>query len=98
MGGAATATTARHRGSSPTTVPAPATGPAASATPTTHRPNPLTAFAGARGGAAGRLHGLGPFEGRIGLLKQAWGVATGHDELAIRYEAPLRLALIRQSL
>lgn len=36
-------------------------------------------------------------ECRIGLLKQARGVAT-NDKLAVRYEASVQLALIRQSL
>ncbi len=35
---------------------------------------------------------------RIGLLKQARGVATRYDELAVRYEAAVSLSLIWQSL
>jgi transposase len=37
-------------------------------------------------------------ENRVGLLKQARGVATRYDKLAVRYEATIALALIRQSL
>ncbi|SEE67254.1 Transposase [Streptomyces sp. 2231.1] len=37
-------------------------------------------------------------ENRIGLLKQARGVATRYDKLAVRYEATIQLALIRQAL
>ncbi|WP_406367496.1 IS5 family transposase [Streptomyces sp. NBC_00645] len=37
-------------------------------------------------------------ECRFALLKQARGVATRYDELAVRYEATVQLALIRQSL
>lgn len=37
-------------------------------------------------------------ECRIGLLKQARGVATRYDELAVRYEATVQLTLIRQTL
>ncbi|WP_425825004.1 IS5 family transposase [Streptomyces fractus] len=37
-------------------------------------------------------------ECRIGLLKQARGVATRYDKLAVRYEATVQLTLIRQSL
>jgi transposase len=37
-------------------------------------------------------------ECRIGLLKQARGVATRFDELAVRYEAIVQLTLIRQAL
>lgn len=37
-------------------------------------------------------------ECRIGLLKQARGVATRYDKLAVRYEATVQLALIRQAL
>lgn len=35
---------------------------------------------------------------RIGLLKQARGVATRYDELAVRYGAAVQLSLIWQSL
>ncbi|MEW2458957.1 IS5 family transposase [Streptomyces albus] len=37
-------------------------------------------------------------ECRISLLKQARGVATRYDKLAVRYEATVQLTLIRQSL
>lgn len=37
-------------------------------------------------------------ECRIGLLKQARGVATRYDKLAVRYEATVQLTLIRQAL
>ncbi|GAA2782721.1 hypothetical protein GCM10010521_71700 [Streptomyces rameus] len=37
-------------------------------------------------------------ENRIGLLKQARGVATRYDGLAVRYEATNQLTLTRQSL
>lgn len=37
-------------------------------------------------------------ECRIGLLKQARGIATRYDKLAVRYEATVQLALIRQPL
>lgn len=37
-------------------------------------------------------------ENRIGLLKQARSVATRYDKLAVRYEATIQLALIRQAL
>lgn len=37
-------------------------------------------------------------ECRIGLLKQARGVATRYDKLAVRYEATVQLTLIRQSV
>ncbi|MGX1916172.1 hypothetical protein ACWIID_46515 [Streptomyces phaeochromogenes] len=37
-------------------------------------------------------------ECRIGLLKQARGVATRFDKLAVRYEATVQLTLIRQAL
>ncbi|WP_443033934.1 transposase [Streptomyces sp. AD681] len=37
-------------------------------------------------------------ENRIGLLKQARGIATRYDKLAVRYEATAQLALIRQAL
>ncbi|QCX82615.1 Transposase DDE domain protein (plasmid) [Streptomyces sp. YIM 121038] len=37
-------------------------------------------------------------ENRIGLLKQARGIATRYDKLAVRYEATIQLALIRQAL
>ncbi|WP_423247571.1 IS5 family transposase [Streptomyces achmelvichensis] len=37
-------------------------------------------------------------ECRIGLLKQARGVATRYDKLAVRYEATIQLTLIRQAL
>lgn len=35
---------------------------------------------------------------RIGLLKQARAMATRNDKLAIRYEATVHLAVIRQSI
>ncbi|WP_408906964.1 IS5 family transposase [Streptomyces atratus] len=37
-------------------------------------------------------------ECRIGLLKQARGVATRYDKLAVRYESTVQLTLIRQAL
>ncbi|MFG2789118.1 transposase [Streptomyces sp. NPDC048419] len=37
-------------------------------------------------------------ENRIGLLKQARGIATRYDKLAVHYEATVQLALIRQAL
>ncbi|MFI7288403.1 bifunctional DNA primase/polymerase [Streptomyces anulatus] len=37
-------------------------------------------------------------ENRIALLKQARAVATRYDKLAVRYEATVQLALIRQAL
>ena len=37
-------------------------------------------------------------ECRIGLLKQARGVATRYDKLAVHYEATVQLTLIRQAL
>ncbi|MFI7240273.1 hypothetical protein [Streptomyces cyaneofuscatus] len=37
-------------------------------------------------------------ENRIALLKQARGVATRYDKLAVRYEATVQLALIQQAL
>ncbi|MGQ4479375.1 IS5 family transposase [Streptomyces sp. SAS_276] len=37
-------------------------------------------------------------ENRIGLLKQVRGIATRYDKLAVRYEATIQLALIRQAL
>ncbi|MFE7517639.1 IS5 family transposase, partial [Streptomyces sp. NPDC057540] len=37
-------------------------------------------------------------ENRIALLKQARGVATRYDKLAVRYEATIQLTLIRQAL
>lgn len=37
-------------------------------------------------------------ENRIGLLKRARSVTTRYDKLAIRYEATIQLALIRQAL
>ncbi|MEU8772174.1 IS5 family transposase [Streptomyces griseus] len=37
-------------------------------------------------------------ENRIALLKQARGVATRYEKLAVRYEATIQLALIRQAL
>jgi transposase len=37
-------------------------------------------------------------ECRIGQLKQARGVATRYDKLAVRYEVTIQLTLIRQSL
>ncbi|GAA2565977.1 hypothetical protein GCM10010398_64050 [Streptomyces fimbriatus] len=35
---------------------------------------------------------------RIGLLEQARGIATRYEKLAVRYEATVHLALIRQAL
>lgn len=37
-------------------------------------------------------------ECRIGLLEQARGIATRYEKLAVRYEATVHLALIRQAL
>ncbi|MEU4090603.1 IS5 family transposase [Streptomyces aureus] len=37
-------------------------------------------------------------ECRIGLMKQARGLATRYEKLAVRYEATIRLVLIRQAL
>lgn len=37
-------------------------------------------------------------ECRIDLLKQTRSVATRYDKLAVRYEATVQLALIRQAL
>ncbi|UNZ21409.1 transposase [Streptomyces sp. 891-h] len=37
-------------------------------------------------------------ECRIGLLKQARGVATRYEKLAVRYETTIQLTLIRQAL
>ncbi|MFJ9753259.1 IS5 family transposase [Streptomyces chartreusis] len=37
-------------------------------------------------------------ENRIGLLKQARGIATRYEKLAVRYEATVQLALRRQAL
>jgi hypothetical protein len=34
----------------------------------------------------------------VGLLKQARGVATRYDKLAVRYEATIQLTLMRQAL
>ncbi|WP_443055836.1 hypothetical protein [Streptomyces sp. NBC_00239] len=59
-----------------------------------------------RGSAGGRPPGFDRekykarhvVENRIGLLKQARGVATRYDKLAVRYEATIQLALIRQPL
>ncbi|MGA5509044.1 IS5 family transposase [Streptomyces umbrinus] len=59
-----------------------------------------------RGAAGGRPPGFDrekykarhKVECRIGLLKQARGVATRYDKLAVRYEATIQLTLIRQSL
>ncbi|WP_435863737.1 transposase [Streptomyces microflavus] len=59
-----------------------------------------------RGSAGGRPAGFDrevykrrhKVECRIGLLKQARGVATRYDKLALRYEATVQLTLIRQSL
>ncbi len=59
-----------------------------------------------RGSAGGRPPGFDrekykarhKVECRIGLLKQARGVATRYDKLAVRYEATVQLTLIRQSL
>ncbi|WP_241757058.1 IS5 family transposase [Streptomyces sp. WAC00263] len=59
-----------------------------------------------RGSAGGRPPGFDretykrrhKVECRIGLLKQARGVATRYDKLAVRYEATVQLALIRQAL
>ncbi|WP_328335840.1 transposase [Streptomyces sp. NBC_00455] len=58
-----------------------------------------------RGSAGGRPPGFDretyarrhKVECRIGLLKQARGVATRYDKLAVRYEATVQLTLIRQS-
>jgi transposase len=44
------------------------------------------------------IQGRAQIECRIGLLKQARAVATCYDKLAVRYEATVQLALIRQSL
>ncbi|MFI6975978.1 IS5 family transposase [Streptomyces phaeochromogenes] len=59
-----------------------------------------------RGTAGGRPPGFNremykrrhKIECRIGLLKQARGVATRFDKLAVRYEATVQLTLIRQAL
>ncbi|WP_254648755.1 IS5 family transposase, partial [Streptomyces sp. GbtcB6] len=59
-----------------------------------------------RGSAGGRPPGFDrevykrrhKVENRIGLMKQARGVATRYDKLAVRYEATVQLTLIRQSL
>ncbi|MFC9624041.1 IS5 family transposase [Streptomyces sp. NPDC056930] len=59
-----------------------------------------------RGSAGGRPPGFNrekykrrhKVENRIALLKQARGVATRYDKLAVRYEATIQLALIRQAL
>lgn len=59
-----------------------------------------------RGSAGGRPPGFdrekykarNRVECRIGLLKQARGVATRYDKLAVRYEATVQLTLIRQAL
>ncbi|MGW0760930.1 IS5 family transposase [Streptomyces sp. NPDC002814] len=59
-----------------------------------------------RGTAGGRPPGFNremykrrhKIECRIGLLKQARGVATRFDKLAVRYEATVQLALICQAL
>lgn len=59
-----------------------------------------------RGSAGGRPPSFDPeryknrhkIECRIGRLKQARGVATRYDKLAVRYEATVQLTLIRQSL
>ncbi len=59
-----------------------------------------------RGSAGGRPPGFGrekykarhKVECRIGLLKQARGVATRYEKLAVRFEATIQLALIRQVL
>ncbi|WP_371873909.1 IS5 family transposase [Streptomyces glebosus] len=59
-----------------------------------------------RGSAGGRPPGFDrekykarhKVECRIGLLKQARGVATRYDKLAVRYEATVQLTLLRQSL
>lgn len=59
-----------------------------------------------RGSAGGRPPGFdremykrrNRIECRIGLLKQARGVATRFDKLAVRYEATIQLTLIRQTL
>ncbi|NEB16107.1 transposase [Streptomyces coelicoflavus] len=37
-------------------------------------------------------------ECRIGLVKQARGVATRYEKLAVRHEAAIQLTLIRQAL
>ncbi|MFE4337241.1 hypothetical protein ACFRQM_50440 [Streptomyces sp. NPDC056831] len=59
-----------------------------------------------RGSAGGRPPGFDrelykrrhKVENRICLLKQARGVATRYDKLAVRYGATVQLTLIRQSL
>ncbi len=59
-----------------------------------------------RGSASGRPPGFDrekykaghKVECRIGLLKQARGVATRYAKLAVRYEATIQLTLIRQAL
>ncbi|WTD93267.1 IS5 family transposase [Streptomyces sp. NBC_01637] len=59
-----------------------------------------------RGSAGGRPPGFDremykrrhKVECRIGLLKQARGVATRYDKLAVRYESTVQLTLIRQAL
>lgn len=59
-----------------------------------------------RGSAGGRPPGFDrdlykrrhKVECRIGLLKQARGIATRYEKLAVRYEATIQLALIRQAL
>ncbi|MFE4800509.1 hypothetical protein ACFRFL_37240 [Streptomyces sp. NPDC056708] len=59
-----------------------------------------------RGSAGGRPPGFDrelyerrhKVENRICLLKQARGVATRYDKLAVRYEATVQLTPIRQSL
>jgi transposase len=59
-----------------------------------------------RGSAGGRPPGFDremykrrhKVENRIGLWKQARSVATRYDKLAVRYEATIQLALVRQAL
>ncbi|MFE4655024.1 IS5/IS1182 family transposase, partial [Streptomyces sp. NPDC056707] len=59
-----------------------------------------------RGSAGGRPPGFDremykrrhKVECRISLLKQARGVATRYDKLAVRYESTVQLTLIRQAL
>ncbi|MGM9470178.1 transposase [Streptomyces murinus] len=82
-------------------VPAPAADPAHH--PGEARPGRTPAPPGSAGGRPPgfdremykRRHKV---ENRIGLLEQARGVATRYDKLAVRYEATVQLALIRQAL